>query len=73
MTVVMDQRLTVSDGVAGLDLQMDETSDVVMSYLERWVDAAGRTRLLPSDPCSMGLLRAMGAVRPDALAIEPTG
>jgi hypothetical protein len=68
----MDQRPTVSD-VAGLDLQMDETNDVVLRYLERWVDAAGRTLLLPSDPCSMGLLKAMGAVRPDPLAIEPTG
>jgi hypothetical protein len=73
MTLVIDQRLTVSDGVAGLDLQMDETNDVVMSYLERRVDATGRTVLLPNDPCSMGLLKAMRAARPDTLTIEPTG
>jgi hypothetical protein len=75
MTVAMDQQLTVhvTCGDGGVDPEMDETDDVVMKYLERWVDTNGRTLLPRNDPCSAELLQAMQAVRPDAVTIEPTG
>jgi hypothetical protein len=61
MTVVLDRRLTapLSCGVGRGGPEIDETDDVVVKYLERWVDADGRTSLPANDPCSIGLLKAM--------------
>jgi hypothetical protein len=63
MTVVCDQRVTVPPGseAGAATPRSDDEEDVVLSYLERWVQADGPIRLLPSDPCTIGLLAAMSS------------
>jgi hypothetical protein len=74
MTVVMDQRLTVSfsGGVPGVDPGMDETDDIVMKYIEQWDDTNKPTLHALNDPCSMGLLKMARSARPDAVTVELT-
>jgi hypothetical protein len=70
MTVVLDHRVTVPSGSedGGASPRIDDAHDVVMRYLERWVDADGQISC--PDPCSIGLLTAMGAARSDGVIFD---
>jgi hypothetical protein len=66
MTVVLDQRVTVLSGSdhGGASPGIDDGHEVIMKYLERWVDADGQIRC--PDSCSIGLVTGMRAARSDA-------
>jgi hypothetical protein len=77
MTVVTDQRMMVPVdwGFGDANPGLDESDEVVRRYLNRWVGTDGRSLLPSDDPCSLGLLTAMLAARPDAKgggALDPT-
>jgi hypothetical protein len=75
MTLVLDERATVPPGFEGgaASPGIDEADDVVMKYIQRWVDADGQISFPPSDPCSTGLLNAMCAARSDAVTAGLSG